>query len=118
MDGGTESTCDGDEKADVGLGEAVADEVVLTLEDPLKPVERRKERGDSGLVCVLRRRHPGLVHPICHPHARSNTHTCTTRRTLTVDGIVHPLAQLVDLLRIISNNARWSIASPLMQCLN
>ena len=55
---------DGDEEADVGLGELVADEVIFAFEDGLEAVERGEEREDGGFVGFLRRGEAGLVHAV------------------------------------------------------
>ena len=58
---------DGDEEADIRLGEPVADQVVLAREHLLEPVERLEERDDRRLVRLLRRREARLVHPVYRP---------------------------------------------------
>ena len=55
---------DGDEEADVGIGELVPDEVVFAFEDGLEAVERGEEREDGGFVGFLCGGEAGFVHTI------------------------------------------------------
>lgn len=55
---------DGDEEANIRLGEPTANEVVLASKNFLQFVERLEERHHRRLVRGLRRREPRLVHAI------------------------------------------------------
>ena len=56
---------DGDEQADVGLGQPVADEVVLVCQDLLESVETFKDHGNGGGVGFLGGREADFVDAIC-----------------------------------------------------
>lgn len=68
-------TYDGGEEANVGLGEAIADEVVFAGEHFLEPVERLEERVDGSFIRGLRAREPRLVHAVYMDTAPQNDPT-------------------------------------------
>ena len=94
---------DGDEEADVGLSELVPDEEVFALEDALEAVERGEEREDGGLVGFLRRGEAGLVHAVWSigtslANQEREGDAWRESELRTVDGVVHPVVDLVYLL--------------------
>lgn len=92
-------THDGGEEADVGLGEAVADEVVFSCEYFLEPVERLEERNDGSLIRRLRTCKAGFIYTAYNGHSTSAVSSKKgdyARRT--VHGGKHPRIHLINFL--------------------
>jgi len=69
---------DGDKKTDVGLGELIANQVVLPNKHLLEPVEGVEERPYRRFIRLLCHREPCLVHAVVH-------------------SIIHPLVHRINL---------------------